>query len=157
MTTAAAAAAAKSLLSRPTLCNLIDGSPPGSPVHGTLQARILEWVTTRDGVLHRAAWHFNSSIYLKALPLRPQIICLIILLIEQENLELSLIPPSALYGIPPWHRGKESACRSSASLGWEDPLEEGMATYSSILAWRIQWTEETGGLQSIGLHRVRHS
>ena len=36
------------------------------------------------------------------------------------------------------------------SLGWEDPLEEGMATYSSILAWRIPWTEESGGLQSIG-------
>ena len=34
--------------------------------------------------------------------------------------------------------------------GWEDPLEEGMATYSSILAWRIPWTEEPGGLQSIG-------
>ena len=32
------------------------------------------------------------------------------------------------------------------SLGWEDPLEEGMATYSSILAWRIPWTEEPGGL-----------
>ena len=41
-------------------------------------------------------------------------------------------------------------------LGWEDPLEEGMATHSSILAWRIPWTEEPGGLQSIGLHRVRH-
>ena len=37
------------------------------------------------------------------------------------------------------------------SLGWEDPLEEGMATHSSILAWRIPWTEEPGGLQSIGL------
>ena len=36
------------------------------------------------------------------------------------------------------------------SLGWEDPLEEGMATHSSILAWRIPWTEEPGGLQSIG-------
>ena len=36
------------------------------------------------------------------------------------------------------------------SLGWEDPLEEGMATHSSILAWRIPWTEESGGLQSIG-------
>ena len=36
------------------------------------------------------------------------------------------------------------------SLGWEDPLEEGMATHSSILAWRIPWTEDTGGLQSIG-------
>ena len=37
------------------------------------------------------------------------------------------------------------------SLGWEDLLEEGMATHSSILTWRIPWTEEPGGLQSIGL------
>ena len=36
------------------------------------------------------------------------------------------------------------------SLGWEDPLEKGMATYSSILAWRIPWTEVSGGLQSMG-------
>ena len=36
------------------------------------------------------------------------------------------------------------------SLGWEDPLEEGMATHSSVLAWRIPWTEESGRLQSIG-------
>ena len=35
-------------------------------------------------------------------------------------------------------------------MGWEDPLEEGMATHSSILAWRIPWTEEPGGLQSMG-------
>ena len=40
------------------------------------------------------------------------------------------------------------------SLGWEDPLEEGMTTHSSILAWRIQWSEEPGGLQSIGLQRA---
>jgi len=38
--------------------------------------------------------------------------------------------------------------------GREDPLEEGMATHSSILAWRIPWTEEPGGLQSMGLQRV---
>ena len=37
------------------------------------------------------------------------------------------------------------------SLGWKDPLEMGMATHSSILAWRIPWTEEPGGLQSMGL------
>ena len=37
------------------------------------------------------------------------------------------------------------------SLHWEDPLEKGMATHSSILAWRIPWTEEPGGLQSMGL------
>ena len=43
------------------------------------------------------------------------------------------------------------------SLSQGDPLEEGMATYSSILAWRIPWTEEPGGLQSIGSHRVGHN
>ena len=42
------------------------------------------------------------------------------------------------------------------SLGREDPLEEGMATHSSILAWRIPWTEEPGGPQSMGLQRVGH-
>ena len=42
------------------------------------------------------------------------------------------------------------------SLGWEDPLEEGTETHSSILAWRLPWTEEPGGLQSTGLLRVRH-
>ena len=38
------------------------------------------------------------------------------------------------------------------SLGWEDPLEKGKATHSSILAWKIPWTEEPGGLLSMGLH-----
>ena len=42
------------------------------------------------------------------------------------------------------------------SLGWEHPLEEAMATHSSILAWKIPWTEESGGLQSMGLQRVGH-
>ena len=42
------------------------------------------------------------------------------------------------------------------SLGWGDPLERGMATHSSILAWRIPWTEEPGELQSMGLQRVRN-
>ena len=51
----------------------------------------------------------------------------------------------------------------AGSLGWEDPLEEGTATHSSILAWRIPWTEEPGGLPSIEsvesnctVYRVRH-
>ena len=43
------------------------------------------------------------------------------------------------------------------SLSGEGPLEKGMATHSSILAWRIQWTEEPGGLQSLELQRVRHN
>ena len=58
--------------------------------------------------------------------------------------------------------GKELACQSSRqkrhrlSLGQEDLLEEGMASHSSILAWKIPWTEEPGGLKSMGLQRVRY-
>ena len=52
--------------------------------------------------------------------------------------------------------GKESAC-SAGDLGWEDPLEKEMATYSSTLAWRIPWTEDPGGLQSTGSQRVGHN
>ena len=56
-------------------------------------------------------------------------------------------------GFPSVSDGKESAFNEGdrvSSLGWEDPLEKGMAPHSSILAWRIPWTEESGGLQSIG-------
>ena len=42
------------------------------------------------------------------------------------------------------------------SLGWEDPLEKEMVIYSSTLAWKIPWMEESGGLQSMGSQRVRH-
>ena len=67
------------------------------------------------------------------------------------------------YSVPGDASGKESACQCRRhrdlevqSLGWEDPLEKEMATHSSILAWRIPWTEEPGGLQSKGSQRVRH-
>ena len=54
--------------------------------------------------------------------------------------------------LPRWFSGKESLCQCRVrSLGQEYPLEEEMATHSSILAWRIPWTEEPGGLQSMGL------
>ena len=43
------------------------------------------------------------------------------------------------------------------SLGWEDPLKKGIATHSSILAWRIPWTEKLGELQFMGSQRVRHN
>ena len=46
--------------------------------------------------------------------------------------------------------------RQVPSLGQENPLEEGTATHSNILAWRIPWTEEPGGLQSMGSQRVRY-
>ena len=47
-------------------------------------------------------------------------------------------------------------CRKCRPLGWKDPLEEEMATHSSILAWEIPWAEEPGGLQSTGSQTVRH-
>ena len=60
-------------------------------------------------------------------------------------------------GFPGGSDGKKSACSAGdlgSILGWEDPLEKGMATHSSILAWRITWTEEPGRLQSMG-HKVQ--
>ena len=65
-------------------------------------------------------------------------------------------------GFPASASGKEPACQCRRhetpvpSLGREDPLEEGMATHSSMLAWRMSWTEEPRGGPSIGLQRVRH-
>ena len=66
-------------------------------------------------------------------------------------------------GFPGGASGKEPACQCQRlketgiqSLGWEDPLKEEMATHSSILAWRIPWTEEPVGLQSMGSQRVRY-
>ena len=58
-----------------------------------------------------------------------------------------------LKNLPASARDAEDAVQS---LGQEDPLEEEMATHSSIRAWRIPWTEEPGGLQSIGSQRVGH-
>ena len=55
--------------------------------------------------------------------------------------------------------GKASACSAGdrvRSLGWEDPLEKEMATHSSTLAWKIPWTEEPDGLQSMGLQSIGH-
>jgi len=62
-------------------------------------------------------------------------------------------PVAAVKDPPAMQETQETRVRS---LGREDPLEEGMATHSSILAWRISWTEEPGGLQSIGSQRVGH-
>ena len=65
-----------------------------------------------------------------------------------------------MYGASPMaHRVKNPPVMQETwvrFLGQEDLLEKGMATHSSILAWRIPWTEESGGLQSMGCQRVRH-
>ena len=57
---------------------------------------------------------------------------------------------------PPPNAGDMRHGTRVPSLGWEDPLEEDMATQSSILTWKIPWTGEPGGLQSMGSQRVRH-
>ena len=62
------------------------------------------------------------------------------------------------WSFPGGSDGKESACHAGdpvQSLGWEEPLEKGMATCSSILAWRIPRSEEPGGLQSVGIMKSR--
>ena len=74
----------------------------------------------------------------------------------------AVMSASAALRLPCWLRGKEPACHAGdtetqvPSLGGEDPLEEGMAARSSILAWRIPWMEEPGGLESTGLQRIGH-
>ena len=68
-------------------------------------------------------------------------------------------PQLTTFGLPRWLSDKKNPPANAGDTGsipgWEDPLEEGMATHSSILAWRIPQTEESGGLQSMGLQRVR--
>ena len=65
-------------------------------------------------------------------------------------------------GLPQWLSSKEPTCNAGAqeiqvqSLHQEDPLEKSMATHSNIFAWKIPWTEEPGGLQSMGSQRARH-
>ena len=64
-------------------------------------------------------------------------------------------------GFPGGSDSKVFACSAGdtqvQSLGWEDPLEKGLATHSSIIAWRIPWTEEPGRLQSMGSQRGKHN
>ena len=65
-----------------------------------------------------------------------------------------------LLGLLSWLSGKESPANQETKaelLGWEDPLEKEMAAHSSIPAWEIPWTEEPGGLQSMGSQTVRHN
>ena len=70
------------------------------------------------------------------------------------------IPTNLRLGFPGGTSAKETSCQhrrhESSIPGSEDPLEKGMAALSTILAWRIPWTEKSGGLQSMGSQRVRH-
>ena len=156
------AAAAKLLQSCPTLCDPRDGSPPGSPVPGILQARTLEWVASSFS----NAWKWKVKV--KSL----------------SHVQLLATPWTTAYQAPPakWISHTHTCIPSVLAFpfrspqcityrvpvknlpvmqetwawpqGWEDPLVKGLATHSSLLAGRIPRTEERGGLQSIGSQRV---
>ena len=106
----------------------MDCSPPGSSVHGVLQARLLEWVAIPFS--RGSFWPWDPT-------------------------QVSCIAGSSLVA----HMVKNLPATQETRVGSlrpKDSLEEGMATHSSILAWRISQTEEPGGLQSMGSQRVAH-
>ena len=78
--------------------------------------------------------------------------------LHSQGRESDSVPGQGTGGSPGGSASKESTSNAGdvRSLGWEDPLEEGMATHSGILAWRIPRTEGPHGLQPMGLQRVRH-
>ena len=155
-------------------------APPGFYVHGIFQARILEWgaisfsrgsswprdqtcisciaggfFTTEPtrkpykGVNMRENWvrvYRNSALFLQ--------------LFHKLKIVYLKICPHNHVGLSLWLSSKQSTCNAETwvwSLCREDPLEQGMATHSGILSWRIPWTEEPGGQQSIELQRVGHA
>ena len=122
-----AAAAAKSLQSCPTPCDPMDCGPPGSSVHAIFQALVLEW-----GVIAFSTATPSIFLFMVFLPHRAS-------LVAQTGKTLPAMQETQVQ-----------------SLNQEDPLENRMATHSNISAWRIPWTEEPGGLQSVGSQRVRH-
>ena len=125
------------------LCNSMDCSPPGPSVHGILQVRILEWVAipfSRElfpspGDLPNTGIEPRSpALQVDSLPAKPQGKPIRkASLVAQTVKNLPAMPETWVW-----------------SLGWEDPLEKGMATHLSIFAWRIPWTEEPGRLCSWG-------
>ena len=123
------------LQSCPTLCSPMDSSLPGSNVHGILQARMLEWVAVPSsrGSSWLRDWIHISCIADRFFTTEP---------LGKPKINGSDLP--AMQETWVW------------SLGWEDPLEKETASHPSILAWRIPWTKEPGGLQSMGSQRVGH-
>ena len=146
-----AAAAAPTLQSCPTLCDPIDGSPPGSPVPGILQAITLEWVA----IFFSNAWKWKVKVKMLS------------------HILLLVTPWIAAYQAPPFMGFSRqeywsvlplpSPLMTSSGFGVprnklliSSQTEKAMAPHSSTLAWKIPWTEEPGRLQSMGSRRVRH-
>ena len=148
------------VLSRFSLCNPVSCSPPGSSVHGILQARILEWVATP---FSRESFRLRNQILISCVSCIGRWV-----LYHQHQLGYplgSLICVFLLSALYLWVSLVAQLVKNLSamqetwvqSLVWEDSLEKEMATHSSILAWRIPWTEAPGGLQSRGSQRVGHN
>ena len=116
----------------------MDCSMPGSSVHGILQARILEWVAM--------AFSRGSS-----QPRDPICISYISWIVRRVLFNWDSLVAQTVKCLPAMPETQVQ------SLGRENSLKKEMATHSSILAWEIPWTEEPGGLQSMGSQRVGHN
>ena len=138
----------------------MDCSPPGSSVHGIRQARILEWVATP---FSRESFRLRNQILISCVSCIGRWV-----LYHQHQLGYplgSLICVFLLSALYLWVSLVAQLVKNLSamqetwvqSLVWEDSLENEMATHSSILAWRIPWTEAPGGLQSRGSQRVGHN
>ena len=128
-----------------TLGDPMDPSPPGCSVHGILQARILERV---------AMFSLQGIIWIQEFKTVPPTA----FALQGDSLLLSHRGSGNSLGFPGGSAVKNPLAMQETwvlPLGLEDPLEKEMATHSSILAWEIPWTEEPGGLQSVGLQN-RH-
>ena len=156
----------------PTLCNTMDCSPPGSSIHRSFQATVLgvgchfllqgifPTQGSNPGLLHcrQILYHLShqGSPYVWA----SQMVLVV------KNPLANVGDAGDMGSIPGWGRYKDMCvcvcvCVCMRLPWWlrdqEDPLEKGMAIHSSILAWRNLWTEEPGGLQSMGSQRVGHN
>ena len=114
-------------------CSVIDCSPPGSSVHGVSQVRRLEWVANSC-----SKEPSDPGIKLTSPALQADSFTSGASLVAQLIKKLPAV----------WETWVQS-------LVWEDPLEKGLATHSSTLAWRIPWTERPSKLQSMGSQRFR--
>ena len=128
----------------------MDCSLSGSSVHGISQTRILEWIAISFS--RESFWPSD----------RTHVCCISRWICYHWDTREALFPHPYRFG---WASPVAQMVKSPPAmketwvwpLGQEDPLEKGTATHSSILAWRIPWTEQPGRLQSMGSPRVRHN
>ena len=132
----------------------MDCSPSGFSLHGISQVRILEWVAISfsRGSSQPRIKPVSPALQVDSLPLSHQ---------GRLYIHMYTHTHTHMYRVSTMAQQVKNLSTTQEtwvpSLGLEDPLEEGMASHSSILAWGIPWTEEPGRLQSTGLQRVKHN